>query len=95
MKSIKFIAVATIASLAFIGGCNKSAKSDMGAMGKEKCSDKAGCCEGAKAKEGAMGTVNGQKSECCKSKEASMGTVNGKSSCSADKSACTKDANKQ
>ncbi|MEI7656967.1 MAG: hypothetical protein WCK33_02750 [Phycisphaerae bacterium] len=99
MKTTTILAAAALAALAFVGGCNKSSKGDMGAVGGQKCAEKACCgkcggdkskCDGScKKKEGSMGTVGEKKDGCCPSqkKDASMGAVNGKS-CEGAKAAC-------
>ena len=74
MKTTQILAVTAFAALAFIGGCNKSTKSDMGAVGGQKCSEKGTCpasgtCDAAK-KDGAMGAVSGEKKACCEAGKA-------------------------
>lgn len=97
MKSLNVLAVAAVAALAFVGGCNKSTKSDMGAVSGQKCSEKATCsdkgaCDASAKKEGAMGAVEGKKEGCCSAKkEGSMGAVNAKKEgCSSSKTCADK-----
>lgn len=102
MKTTMILAAAALTALAFVGGCNKSTKGEMGAVSGQKCADKACCgtCKGDKSKctggacsakkDGSMGAVGEKKDGCCPSqkKDASMGAVNGKSCDSAAKAGC-------